>query len=681
MKRTNLAFNSINFDFPKEKKQFYFSETYQAGSSKIHKSIFPTNIRTILPDAEDFIYTSFDRKKENSKELEIDFQTENQDFIKRYYDAKINFYFRHIKHQIVKKGFIRENQIWVENIALSNAQFKVYHKYTLKIQFAKISKFPELIISYDGISRVFKQSAKELIPKLSASNFNWVVYENKLIRWGHEREDKNPDYSSYYPVLNKKIVEALNLEIGFSIEKNRYINYWKLIQNFYSTFLQTNEFKALLSIHDKGFIEVAQESIHCTSKNSNLLQFKENSSIEAFDGIKKYKPYASSPHDSIHLFYIFHADDLENTKTIDKTLKGEKQFFRGLHQFVNLMFYTEDGFSILFTNKENPIEEIEKKLQERHFRETVKYIAIYVTPYGKFEKEKQNREIYYQVKELLLKRGIPSQVIDPTNLEKLGDKWFYSMPNIAVAMLAKMGGIPWRLEVPLKNELVIGVGAFKQYEEQIQYIGSAFCFSNLGKFNGFEYFRKNEVHLLAGKIAHAVRTFATENEKPERLIIHFYKSMSEWELQHIENALFNLQLEIPVFIVSINKTESEDIVAFDLGWQAMMPLSGTYIQIGDRNYLLFNNTRYSDALIGAQDGYHFPLKLKFDCTNKELLDNEQTIHELMDQIYQFSRMYWKSVRQQNLPVTIKYPEIIAQMAPHFVGDDIPEYGKRSLWFL
>lgn len=39
------------------------------------------------------------------------------------------------------------------------------------------------------------------------------------------------------------------------------------------------------------------------------------------------------------------------------------------------------------------------------------------------------------------------------------------------------------------------------------------------------------------------------------------------------------------------------------------------------------------------------------------------------------------VRQQNLPVTIKYPEMIAKIAPHFDDDDIPEFGKDNLWFL
>jgi len=43
-------------------------------------------------------------------------------------------------------------------------------------------------------------------------------------------------------------------------------------------------------------------------------------------------------------------------------------------------------------------------------------------------------------------------------------------------------------------------------------------------------------------------------------------------------------------------------------------------------------------------------------------------------------LYWKSLRQQNVPVTIKYPEMVAEIAPNFDGE-IPPYGKQILWFL
>ena len=56
------------------------------------------------------------------------------------------------------------------------------------------------------------------------------------------------------------------------------------------------------------------------------------------------------------------------------------------------------------------------------------------------------------------------------------------------------------------------------------------------------------------------------------------------------------------------------------------------------------------------------------------------IGELIDQVYQFSRMYWKSISQQNLPVTTIYPEMVAKIFPYFDREELPEFGKKNLWF-
>jgi hypothetical protein len=69
------------------------------------------------------------------------------------------------------------------------------------------------------------------------------------------------------------------------------------------------------------------------------------------------------------------------------------------------------------------------------------------------------------------------------------------------------------------------------------------------------------------------------------------------------------------------------------------------------------------------------------CTIEEKLTEPGVVQELLDQVYQFSRMYWKSVSQQNLPVTIKYPEMVAEIFSHFEGNEIPEFGRGNLWFL
>lgn len=688
MTTPNLSFNILTFDFPSENQTFYFAKDDFAKGHKIHKTLFPKEIDSIFPgignSGTDFIYITFTGETEGFTPMKINFSTENEDLIKRYYNRQINYYFSRVKEQIVKVGFVKENQIWIYSKTLSNTHYDVYLKFSLRIQLKSVSNYPELLLSYDGVSKVLKKSVAELINEISPTNFNWVVKGKSLKKWQWLQEDKELiDYNKYFPVVNKNLARALNLPLEAPPRDNRYIKYHKYITDFSKNFLTDPLFLAICPIHKDGFLNVSSSRINATTQESNLLVFGQNQTgIVPKYCLKDFKPYQSTPYKTVHLFYIFHEDDFQETVKIDSAFKTGFSWFKGLMKYANILFHTENGFSIVFKNRENPIPEIEETLlSHRDIKPDIKYIAIYVTPYGKFDSNPKNREIYYKVKEILLKRNITSQAIDPQKMNAQGDNWVFSLPNIAVAILAKLDGIPWRLNTPIKNELIVGVGAFKHVEENIQYIGSAFSFSNDGKFNSFEYFMKHEVDILAGKISKAVRDYATINNKPDRLIIHFYKTMNRIELEHIENALKSIDLPIPIFIISINKTESKDIVAFDMSWNEMMPNSGTFINIGNNKYLLFNNTRYPDANFSKADGFPFPIKLSFDCTQKDQLKDIKVIRQLIDQVYQFSRMYWKSVRQQNLPVTIKYPEMVAQIAPHFVGDDIPAYGKENLWFL
>ncbi len=686
MDTPNLFFNILTFDFPTEKQTFYFSKENNERCQCLHKTLFPNEIDSLFPgissNGVDSIYTTFTGEQDGFRPLEINLCTENQDLVKRYYNRQINYYFRTIKKQIVKVGFIKENQVWVKAARQSTPQWNVYMKFSLKVQISTVSKYPELLVSFDGISKVLKKSVADLIQEVSPTCFNWVLHGKQLQKWEWLSEEDVPDYSKYYPVLNKKLQAALNIPTEAPPRDNRYPKYLKNINTFYKKFLNVPDFKEIVPIHDEGFLNVGSTRINSTSEESNLLVFGKNQTgIVPKTCLKNLKPFKASPYKKVHLFFILHEDAVNEAIELNKRFVNGFRWFRGLYQYANVLFHTEKGFSITFKDKDNPVPEIEKELSNRAINPDIKYIAIYITPYGKFEHDPEHREIYYKVKELLLKRKITSQAIDPEKMIAQGEDWVFSLPNIAVAILAKLDGIPWRLNTPIKNELIVGVGAFKHVEENIQYIGSAFSFSNDGKFNSFEYFMKDEIEMLAGKISKSVREYATINNQPERLIIHFYKSMSEVELQHIEKALNEMDLPIPVFILSINKTESEDIVAFDRSWKDLMPISGTYINIGNSKYLLFNNTRYPDGSFSKTDGFPFPIKLNIDCTDKEQLKDVKVIRELIDQVYQFSRMYWKSVRQQNLPVTIKYPEMVAQIAPHFDGDDIPDFGKDNLWFL
>ena len=676
----NLFFNIITFDWTEKPLTFYFKEGKQEDGTSIHKSIFPKNIHNYLPNANDldFISTSFDHEKEGYVPVEIDFKHENKDFIKRYYNEKIKFFFKKKNPQILKINFVKDNQIWIPNQKDSTTQYKTFDKFTLSINFQEVSDFPELQISYDGQGKILNKNLYDIIEENSSSNIEFVLFKNKITKY---KGQQNLDLEQTFPVLNNKLRAQLNWPVVVPSKFNKYKTYLLKVEYFYKSFLNNRDFKKFIPINCDHFIDVPLHLINRINQSSNTLLFGENfKSNSPKDGFKK-GPFLKADYSEVEVFFIFHESNIQETKLFYSHLFKPSTFFKGISRFIHLPVSTQENSSIKFKNLNNPLPEIKKQLSEKHFDPDKKYFAIYITPFSKSESDSENHNLYYKIKEHLLDIGISSQVIDANKIEKDVDKYGFSLQNISLAILAKLDGIPWRLDSPKKNELIVGIGAFRDTTENIQYLGSSFSFDNTGKFNKFEYFPKSELKILAGSIANSVRNFRAINENLEQLIIHFYKKMSQDELQPIEDAIHNLGLDIPITIVSINKTVSEDVIAFDKENEQLMPLSGIYINLGNKKYLLFNNSLHQKDFNVKSEGYPFPIKLSIDSTDKSKLEDTNEIKKLIEQVYQFSRMYWKSMKQQNLPVTIKYPEMVAKIAPHFDSGEIPSFGKDNLWFL
>lgn len=697
----NHTFNTLTFNHPQEEQTFYFTDQEQYNLTRIYKSLVPDEViekygeqdhyyTSFTVEQEDFLAVSKPRSpqfetKTNEQGEERSYTIRNSTFstsvLKRYYNSLIHSHFKE-KGFLVKPNFVSDTEVWLPSAKQdTTGKYKIFDRFSLKVQFKTVSDSLELLVTFEGKSKIFKVPVSTLLEDVSPTDINWVVYEKGLYRFDELPDSGKREYDKVYPVWNFEIRDALMQATEAPDKTNKYKKFREGIDKFYNQYLNTEEFKAIIPITSNGFIPVNKINIGSVNNSSNRLLFGEQKSgIVPMDGMKEHGPFDFSSTSKIHFFFIFHKDDQHIAQKMDGYFKGSEFGFKGLTKFIHTPYHTEKGFSIRFEDRDNPWPEIYEAITNKHFESDIQYIAIYISPFSKNTPDKSRRKIYYKLKELLLKEGVSSQVIDGEKV-MTNEKYYYSLPNIAIAILAKLNGIPWKLDTKLKNELIVGIGAFRNSEVDIQYIGSAFSFANNGKFNRFECFQKDQTKELAGSIIRAVKEYANVNTGIKRLVIHFYKSMRQDELQPIEDGLKDLGLDIPVFIVSINKTESSDIVAFDNSWKDLMPMSGTFIKVGYNKFLLFNNTRYNPKFYSFHDGFPFPIKLKIFCTEKELVEEYKTVKELIDQVYQFSRMYWKSVRQQNLPVTIKYPEMVAEMLPHFDGNEIPEFGKDNLWFL
>ncbi|MCA0366284.1 MAG: hypothetical protein LCH67_19760 [Bacteroidetes bacterium] len=696
---TTLEFNVITFNHLPGDLTIHFSNQASPDALRIFKKLVPKEVLTHFGE-QDHFFMDFEKPLENSiaitKSISPVFEKspnasdresnkilENRSFsnsiVRRFYNYKIFKYFRS-KDILVKPTFVNDIEVWLYNKKEVDPKHWHFSKFSLKVQLAKLTNNPEILISYEGISKILKDPYRNLIPKINPDCFRWFLFQKQLYKFKDLPEEAIRNSEKVHVILNLKIAKALNYPALPPDRGNKYAKFQKNIAGFCKRHLFTEEFENIIPIKERTFLSVKETRIGKVSSSSNQLVFGNNQQgIIPYLGMKAYGPLEIPKDKQICFFYIYHQEDNAIFQKFDSFMEGKEQGFNGFQGFCRLGYYPAYNLNIIFSNRSNPLPEIEAALNEQqNFPPEIRFIAFYISPISKNTNDYQLKEIYFKVKEVLLKRKITSQALDHSRVFSNG--FNFSLPNISIAVLAKLHGIPWRLSTTIKNELIVGVGAFKNAVTDTQYIGSAFSFTNTGAFNHMECFLKSQTDELAGSIIMAVRNFAALNTTIDRLIIHFYKNMSQEELRPIEEGLRRLDLNIPVYIISVNKTESQDIVAFDKNWQGLMPQSGTFINLGFNKFLLFNNTRYGDTL-KASEGFPFPVKIGMYCTKEEKLKEPQVVQELLDQVYQFSRMYWKSVSQQNLPVTIKYPEMVAEIFSHFEGNEIPEFGRGNLWFL
>ncbi|MBD80000.1 MAG: hypothetical protein CL840_13895 [Crocinitomicaceae bacterium] len=673
----NLTINIIPFKHPSIQKEFGFYTEKKEGYFPIHRTELPNELWDNQKEEvvkHKFYYTNFEDTEDCILKTKVDLYSSTK-FAKHLYTRLVYQYFIDIADAI-QFNYVGDIEVWLLDAKASTTKYNSYNKYTLKIEFSGLTKSPALLLSYDSTSKVATTSIDEI--NIPTEYFKTVVYNKEIQRFKYLTEDAKQHLDQVYPLLNIPLKNHLEIPHTVPRKGNRYKPYFNHITTFYNNYLNTDEFRDILPLDENGFFDIPEDEVLQTHYHSNNLRFYDGVGIDPKAGMKNPGPYKSSPHDNVRFFFIYHKPDRADyvVKLYNYFEKGYKTFFPPLKKHIRQPFYMDNDTSLAFESPDTAIKEIKHHLINLEKQPNTRYVAVYVSPIHK--EDEDNKHLYYQVKEELLKHEITSQVIYK---ESINNAYFGAfLENITPALLAKIDGIPWRLDRELKQELIVGVGAFKSMETNTRFVGSAFCFNNKGEFKGFDCFRDNEFDLIAGAIGKQILKFVVDNDnKAERLIIHYYKPISKDEIDPIQKTLGRLKLDIPIVIVTINKTESSDYVAFDTNDNALMPLSGTIIEIAHLKYLLFNNAKYSSN--GFAKDHPFPVKLSLYCTEQDYFEDIAIVKELIDQVYQFSRMYWKSVKQQNLPVTIKYPEMVAQIFPHFEGDKLPDFGKNNLWFL
>lgn len=293
---------------------------------------------------------------------------------------------------------------------------------------------------------------------------------------------------------------------------------------------------------------------------------------------------------------------------------------------------------------------------------------------------------YLHSKALLLMAGVPVQEIRSKTAAQPQNALPYIFQNIAIALYAKMNGIPWTVDndVTINDELVIGLGncelSGSRFDERKRFVGITTVFRGdgnylLGNFSKECSFAEYP-EMLRNSVVAILKDVKARNgwQKGDtvRLVFHSFKPLKNIEIadiikdavqevgeeQNIEFAFLTVSFDHPFLILDKNQM---GISGRTGGRKAVfVPERGTILEIGRFTRLLCTNGPF---LIKRENSPH-PAPVLVHLHRQSTFKDLQYLSE---QVLKFTSLSWRSTLPARKPVTIYYSELIAELLARLRG--------------
>jgi len=271
-----LTFNILTFNHAKPAYTLHFSGTEQAGLHRVHKNLVPDEVIKHFGQQEHY-YTSFNQPFEGSLSVTKDstptintvtdesgaerevYNFSNcftRSILKRFYNYSIQEYFRSEGH-LVKPNFVDDIEVWLPAPEPAPSDpYNYYERYTLRVQFATVTKQPELLLTYAGRPKSFKLSVEDLLPDVSVDAFKWVIYNHSLYRYEELPDEARRRLHEVYPVWNFTLRVELQHDKEAPEWGHRYFKFKTKLNDFIRNHLSLNGLMEIIPLQTETFIKV-----------------------------------------------------------------------------------------------------------------------------------------------------------------------------------------------------------------------------------------------------------------------------------------------------------------------------------------------------------------------------------------------------------------------------------------
>lgn len=398
--KQSLQLNIVPFNHPVKSASFALYNDPKLAQTEGYFPIFKDDLGDLLEDIflEDELdtieklYTDFQEPKENAINLEINL-ADTPRFANHYYRYLIRNYFTG-KVDIIHQNFTAETEVWLHNKKGSSEEYNLYNQFTIKVQNARITDLPELVISFDGTTKVHKKSVLD-IEDIDTNLYNWIVCEGVLYKYRYRTKEIQAKADRSYPVLSNNLKPHLGIaHDSINPSRNRYTEYKPILDAFFNTMINTDSFKAVFPIATDGYLKITEDQFSVLSKTSKKLVFggvaPYNIGTDPKNDFKYKGPYGPIPsNNNIRFFFIYYKPEKETA--LRAIYSYFTDGFNGEWKFPSMKTYIKHPFSILkdesfaFEDIDNAAAEVKQFIRNKPRLPNTTYFAIYINPVPKEE--------------------------------------------------------------------------------------------------------------------------------------------------------------------------------------------------------------------------------------------------------------------------------------------------------
>jgi hypothetical protein len=320
---------------------------------------------------------------------------------------------------------------------------------------------------------------------------------------------------------------------------------------------------------------------------------------------------------------------------------------------------------------------------------------------------------YYKIKAKLLSLEIPVQFVTTEIMKNANE---YTQNSIALQVYAKLGGTPWVLpsQQSVDREIIIGIGhalfRANQYKgaEQNRVVGITTFLSSDGQYLlsdkvkevSFDNYFSELLKSLKMSISKLSNEQGWQNGDTVRLIFHIFKPIRNVEFDVVSQLIKDIHdYNIKFAFVTISKMHPNLI--FDTNQTGVLKnnhIIGEFIPNRATNIVLDSETCVIqmlgvNELKTSKHGMSNPIQIKIRTPQHKYHNNELNkylfydLYYIVQQIFSFTYLSWRSFLPAEQPATMLYSTLIAKLLGKLKNvqgwdSDKLNYGlKRKKWFL